>query len=92
MCFLSISMRPGVSWGNKTDRRTSDQCHCLSICKSRVSYNAAQIFKQGCITEAYIFFLLNFDLKHRIVGTHIRNNPLHCSQLLSELLVFELIL
>ena len=49
-----------------------------------------KIFKQGCITEAYIFFLLNFDLKHRIVGTHIRNNPLHCSQLLSELLVFEL--
>ena len=55
-----------------------------------VSYNAAHIFKQGFITEAYIFFLLNFDLKHRIVGTHIRNNPLHCSQLLSELLVFEL--
>ena len=37
-----------------------------------------------------LLFLLNFALKHRVVGTHIRNNPLHCSQLLSELLVFEL--
>ena len=36
------------------------------------------------------FLLLNFTLKHMIVGTHIRNNPLHCSQLLSELLLFEL--
>ena len=50
-------------------------CLCFSICKSRVSYDAAHIFKLGCITEAYIFFLLNFALKHRIVGTHIRNNP-----------------
>ena len=69
---------------------TADQCLCFSICKSRFSFDAAHIFNLGWFTEVYIFFLFNFALKHRIVGTHIRTNPLHCSQLLSELLVFEL--
>ena len=65
--------------------RTADQCLCFSICKSMASFDAAHIFNFGCITGVH-FLLLNFVLKHRIVGTHIPNNPL----LLSELLVFEL--
>ena len=50
------------------------------------------IFLNWGVLQRCTFVLLNFALKHRIkiVGTHIHNNPLHCSQFLSELLVFEL--
>ena len=48
------------------------------------------IFLNWGVLHRRTFFSLNFALKHRIVSTHIRNYHLHCSQLLSELLVFEL--
>ena len=44
------------------------------------------IFLNWDVLQRRIFFLFNFALKR----THIRNNPLQCSQLLSELQVFEL--
>ena len=47
-------------------------------------------FLNSDVLQRRIFFSSLFCSKHRIMGTHIRNNPLHCSQLLSELLVFEL--
>ena len=46
------------------------------------------IFSNWGVLQRRTFFVLNLALT---LGTHIRNNPSHCSQLLSELLVFELI-
>ena len=65
----------------------AQQISAFVLAYARVSYDAAHIFKLGCITKAYIS-VLNLA---PTLGTHIRNNPSHCSQLLSELLVFELI-
>ena len=45
------------------------------------------IFSNWGVLQRRTFFDLNLALT---LGTHTRNNPSHCSKLLSELLVFEL--
>ena len=64
--------------------KTKELISCAVFAQLISSFVLAYAKKQGFLyTVVYYrgvhFLLLNFALKHRIVGMHISNNPLHCS-------------